>query len=274
MSPLSIPAGAGKGPRIQVGYCARLNEIEAAKAAGFDYLELRTSEIAELSDADYEVLAQRLKSLRIAVPVTFLFIPGSIKLTGPEIDIQNQMNYVRKALARVSRLGARIVVFGSGQARNVPEGFSKSEAFRQLVDFCKRIAPEARARKITIAIEPQRREECNIINTAAEALELIRAVNHPNIQLVIDFYHLAVEKEDALIILKARDNIRHLHMANPDGRVFPLKWDEYNYAPFFDNLRRIEYEGLISVEARSAEFAKEAPQTIAFLRAALGIQSR
>ena len=134
------------------------------------------------------------------------------------------MAYVKKAFARLSRLGTGIVVFGSGGARRVPEGFPKEDAFKQLVEFGKRIAPEARAHGLTIAIEPLRREETNIINSAAEGIELVVAVDDPNFQLMIDFYHLAIEKEDPEIVVRARDHIRHLHMANPQGRVFPLAW--------------------------------------------------
>ncbi len=259
-----------KARQVQVGYCAELKEVDAANAAGFDYLELRTSEIAALSDADYEKLVEKLKRLKISVPVTYLFIPGSIKLTGPKIDQEQQMNYVRKAFDRVSRLGARLITFGSGVARQVPEGFSKEAAFKQLVEFCQRIGPEAKARNLTIVIEPQRKQECNIINSAAEGLELINAVNHPNIQLMVDFYHLAEEKENPAIILKAKDHIRHLHMANPTGRVFPLKWEEYDYGRFFENLRQIGYDQRISIEAGTKDFPKEAPQAIAFLRRAFG----
>src|SRR5437899_163209 len=97
--------------QVQVGYCATLGEIDAAKAAGFEYIELRTSEIAELSDADYEKLAERVKHLGIPVPVTNYFIPANIKVTGPAIDQAKQMEYVKKAFARVSRLGVGIIVF-------------------------------------------------------------------------------------------------------------------------------------------------------------------
>ena len=92
---------------------------------------------------------------------------------------------------------------------------------------------------IVIAIEPLRRQETNIVNTAAEGLDLVTAVDHPNFQLMIDFYHLASEHEDPAIVLKARDHLRHLHVANPNGRVFPQRWDEYDYAPFFANLKAI-----------------------------------
>jgi D-psicose/D-tagatose/L-ribulose 3-epimerase len=254
----------------KVGYCASLAEIDAVKSAGFDYIELRTSEIAALSDADYEKLAEKLKRLELPVPVTYLFIPADIKLTGPQVNKDLQMDYVRKALDRVSKLGTSTVVLGSGQARRYPEGFSKEEAFRQLVDFCKRLGPEARKRNITIAIEPLRKEESNIINNLAEGLQLVKAVHDSNIQLNVDYYHLAMEKEDPVVILEAKDYVRHVHTANPQGRVFPLKWEEYNYAPFYESLRKIGYDKEISIEAQTKDFQHEAPQAIALVRRALG----
>ena len=150
----------------------------------------------------------------------------------------------------------------------MPEGFPKEEAFQQLVAFGKRIAPEARANGITVVIEPLRRQETNIINTTAEGFELVKAVGDPNFELLIDFYHLASEKEDPAIILQVREHIRHLHMANPQGRVFPLEWDEFDYAPFFANLRKIGYAGRISVEASSPDIPTQGPRAIALLRRA------
>src|SRR5262249_2664242 len=160
----------GTAHRIQIGYCTPIKGIDEARAAGFDFVELRTSEIAGLSDSDFEKLKEKLERLGVSVPVTYLFIPAHIKLTGPDVNKRQQMDYVVKAFDRVSLLGVQVVTLGSGAARQVPEGFSKEAGFGQLVDFCRRIAPEARARNITIAVEPQCRQECNIINTAAEAL--------------------------------------------------------------------------------------------------------
>jgi D-psicose/D-tagatose/L-ribulose 3-epimerase len=253
---------------VQVGWCTPLKTLEAAKAAGFDYAELGTSEIAALSDADFEQAVEQIKRVGLPVPVANLFLPGTMKVTGPQVDPDQQMMYVQKAFARLSRIGTQIVVFGSGGARRVPDGFSKEEAFKQLTDFGRRIAPEAQARGITIAVEPLRREESNIINSAAEGLELVNAINHPNFQLMIDFYHLASEKEDPEIVLRASAHIRHLHTANPKGRVFPLEWAEFDYAPFFAALRKIHYDKRISVEASTRDFPREAPMAIALLRRA------
>jgi len=255
-------------PAVQVGYCSNLKMIDAAKAAGFDYLELGTSEIAGLSDEEFEKTAVRLKALGLPVPVTNLFVPASIKLTGPDVNVAQQMEYVRKAFGRLRRLGTTIVVFGSGGARRIPDGFARDEAWKQLVDFGRRAAEEGSQYGITIAIEPLRRQESNIINTAAEGLDLVKAIGHPNFQLMIDFYHLASEQEDPAIVLHAKDHLRHLHTANPQGRVFPLKWEEFDYTPFLANLRAIGYAGRISVEASTKDMAAEGPQAIALLRRA------
>jgi D-psicose/D-tagatose/L-ribulose 3-epimerase len=265
---LCISRLSGQSAKVQVGYCTGLKNLETAKAAGFDYVELGTSEIAGLSDADFETAVQRVKDVGLAVPVTNLFLPATLKVTGPQIDREQQTAYVKKAFDRLSRLGTQIVVFGSGGARRVPDGFAKDEAFRQLVEFGRMAAREARASRITIAIEPLRKEETNIINSAAEGLELVNAINDPNFQLMIDFYHLASEKEDPAIVIRAKDNLRHLHMANPQGRVFPQRWEEFDYAPFFANLKTIGYDKRISVEASTKDLPTEGPQAIALLRRA------
>jgi sugar phosphate isomerase/epimerase len=57
-------------------------------------------------------------------------------------------------------------------------------------------------------------------------------------------------------------------MANPQGRVFPLTWEEFDYAPFFATLRSIGYTGRMSVEASSPDIPTQGPQSIALLRKA------
>ena len=263
-----IVAAVSAESNVQVGYCTGLKNIAAAKAAGFDYVELSTTEIATLSDADFEQAAQEIARIAMPTPAANLFLPAALKVTGPAAAPEQQIAYVTKAFDRLSRLGVRIVVFGSGGARRVPDGFAQEDAFRQLVEFGKRIAPLARERNITVAIEPLRRAETNIINSAAEGLRLVEAVDDPGFQLMVDFYHLASEHEDPGIIVRAGPRLRHVHMANPNGRVFPLAAGEFEYAPFFAALRSIGYGQRISVEASTTDLQRDAPRAIALLRGA------
>jgi sugar phosphate isomerase/epimerase len=265
---LWLPHAAAQRPPVQVGYCTSLKNVAAAKAAGFDYVELSTTEIAALSDADFESALQEVMQIGLPAPAANLFLPATLRVTGPAVDPEQQLQYVGKAFRRLARLGTQIVVFGSGGARRVPDGFSRDDAFKQLVEFGRRVAPEARSNGITIAIEPLRREEANTINTAAEGLALVEAIKDPNFQLMIDFYHLSREAENPAIVSRAKDHIRHLHVANPNGRIFPLAWDEYDYAPFFATLRQVGYNQRISVEASTKDLAADAPRAIALLRRA------
>jgi len=130
---LAVLQATAQDRPIQVGYCTPLANLEAAKAAGFDYVELSTSEIAGLSDPDFDRALERIRQVGVPVPASNLFLPAVLKVTGPAIDRDQQMAYVKKAFARLQQIGITTVVFGSGGARLVPEGFSKDQAFQQLV---------------------------------------------------------------------------------------------------------------------------------------------
>jgi sugar phosphate isomerase/epimerase len=261
-------AAAQTAGSAQIGVCVDPDRFEAAQAAGFDYVETNASRVAALSDEEFEKLAAQVARMKIPLAASMSFIPGAIKLTGPETDPAKQMSYVTGVLSRLKQLGVKIVVFGSGGARRVPEGFSRDDAFNQLVDFCRRIAPIARENGITIVVEPLRKQETNIINTAREGLALVRAVDRPEIRLLVDYYHLSEEGESADVIAEAGPLLAHTHIANPAGRVFPLSPDESPYGGFFSNLCRIGYAGRLSIEASTKDFASEAPRSLALLRGA------
>ena len=81
LSTWSLSGQAGKN---LIGYCVGLKGLEAAKAAGFDYVELGTTELTALSDADFEAAVAQAKAVGIPTPNANLFLPGTLKLTGPE----------------------------------------------------------------------------------------------------------------------------------------------------------------------------------------------
>lgn len=271
----AAPAPGGMGPAkpwatsaIKIGLCADPPRYEAAKRAGFDYVEVGVRVIAELSDEDYAKARAEARRLELPLPVGNSFIPPDLKIVGPTVDRDKLMAYVKRALDRVAGLGVKTVVFGSGGARKVPDGFPRQEAWQQLVDFGRRAAHEAGQRGITLAVEPLRSAETNIINTADEGWRLVKDVHHPRFQLMVDFYHLASEQEDPAIIVRAGRAIRHFHIANPTGRVYPMDAAEADYAAFFAAVRRIRYRGGISVEGKTDDLAVDGPRAIGFLRAA------
>ncbi len=233
--------------------------VEALAAMGFDYIELSLAAIAELSEAGFAELARRVRRSGIPCEVCNNFFPARVRLTGPEAYLPATLQYATAAMDRAACLGVSLIVFGSSAAKIVPPGTDVGVAWNQLAEFLQNLGPIAHRRGLTIVIEPLNRLESNIVNSAAEGLQLVREVNHPQIKLLVDYYHLMLERESPEIVLEAGDSLRHLHTARMEGRAFPLEPDD-SYRRFFDLVPQIRYAGRCSLEAYTSNFMAEAPR--------------
>src|SRR4051812_18528150 len=124
---------------MRIGCCCELGEAAIAYDAGFDYIECKVVSLLPEENGE-RVMALLAQHQASPIPVASfnVFLPRDLKIVGPEIDSDRISHYVDTALARVHEIGAGIVVFGSGVARAIPDGFSKTEARRQLVHFLRR----------------------------------------------------------------------------------------------------------------------------------------
>lgn len=241
--------------------------VEELAASGFDYLELSLRDLAALVEPDMAQLQKRIEMAGIRCEACNNFFPAAVRLTGPEASLPGAIEYATRALERAARIGVSIVVFGSSDAKNVPPGYPYADAWRQIVALLQALGPVAGKLGITIVIEPLNRRESNIVCTAAEGLKLVREVAHPSIQLLIDYYHLRLEKEDPGIVLEAGKAVRHVHFAEPAGRVFPLEASPA-YESFFAHLQQIGYNARCSIEAYTRDFSSDARRALAILKAA------
>ena len=115
--------------------------------------------------------AAQLKSAGVPLPVMNVLIPGRLRLTGPEVDYPALDRYLDQGLEKAALFGVELLVLGSGAARMVPHGFSKEEAFRQMVFFCgEHLAPRLEQRSMACCIEPLNQGECNLLNTCRGGL--------------------------------------------------------------------------------------------------------
>lgn len=234
----------------------------------FDFIELALSPLAALDEKGFNWVKQFLKLSDVPCECCNNFIPGHIKLTGNDADLNRIKTYADRALGCAAELGASIVVLGSGKAREVPEGFPHPEALKQLTEHLFVLGESADRFGITIAIEPLRKAECNIINRVEEAIRLSRTLNHKRVRVLADYYHMAEENESSEILPVAGADLVHVHFANPSGRVFPTLQDsDTGYGDFFRHLKQAGYAGRISVEANSGgKRADEFAAALAFLR--------
>jgi len=260
---------------MRIGYCTNLiatqidgtgsEWIEKGQESGFDYIELPLAQMMDLNDREFSSLKERVGISGLKCEVCNNFFPGSIRLTGNTVDYGKIEEYLVKALGRAAQLGVKVIVLGSPKSKNVPEGYPMDKAWSQLVELLKSIDLLVRTRGITIVIEPLNKMESNIINTAAEGLRLVKAVDRENIKLLVDYYHLVMEKEDPEIISDAGSYIKHIHFANPAGRVYPIEAED-GYIRFMNLLKGVGYEGRISVEAYTKDFCHDAKRSVEILR--------
>ena len=239
--------------------------VEALAAMGFDYVELSLAGMMDLPETVFAEVARRVERSGIRCEACNNFFPVRVRLTGAEARLSAAIEYATAALDRAVRLGVRVIVFGSSGAKNVPAGFDPGAAWKQIVELLGSLGPLAEARGITIAIEPLNRRESNIVNLASEGLRLVRAVNHPQVQILVDYYHLMLEGENPAIVAEAGAALRHLHLARVEGRTFPITADD-DCIRFFQFVRQIGYGGRCSIEAYTRDFAADAPQALRVLR--------
>ena len=262
------PAVWGRARTVKVGVCTR--DVAGAAKYGFDYVEPAAAEIAAMSKDQFREFCDSVLAspLRCHAFNSFIRRPD-LKVVGPEVPTSALKEYLEGCLPRCRRVGASIVVWGSAGSRNVPEGFSREQARDQIAAFLQMAGVVARRSDVIIAIEPLRHQESNILNTGAEALEMVRRVKHPNVRMIIDYFHLREENEDPRIIEVGRREIVHLHFANPHGRMWPhdLMEDDH-YATFFGYLKKTGYSGGISIEGQGS-FEKDGKASREFFRQAL-----
>lgn len=252
---------------MRIGVCTGIENSELLARNGYDYIEMNLSGIAAMKEEQFMDLKNKVSNSLLKPYAFNVLFPSNMRLTGMNIDEEAINNYFVRALDRAKALGGRIVVLGSGGARSYPEGFSYGNAFEQLLKLLRKAGSLAQERHITIVIEPLRKAETNIITNGSEGLRLAKAVDHPNVRLLIDFYHMACENEKPDIILEAgTEYIKHIHIANPEGRIWPINSDGADYSDFFRCLKEIDYDGGISVEGITKNMVEDAPASILCLK--------
>jgi sugar phosphate isomerase/epimerase len=239
---------------MEFGICTSLDNAATLRSTGWDYVEESVQSLlkGQAPDEQWEGLA-RARSSPLPVPAANLLVPAALKITGPGVDSEALTQYIARVTARAKRVGIEILVFGSGGARNVPEGFDRGQAAKQIKAFLRTCSAAAAKDGVTIVVEPLNRKECNIINSVAEAMQYVSAVAHPNIRCLVDTYHLWLEDEPLENVQRAIGQIAHVHVADREGRVAPGESGKEDYRPLFRILKRGGYDRRISVEGNFPE---------------------
>lgn len=252
----------------EIGVVQNYENDSLLNAQGYCCLVESTQKILSpnnVSDQEFQMLLKKLNNLSIPLFGSNLFIPGNLKVVGPEVDEKAVLAYVETVFKRANAAGAQMIIWGSGGSRQVPDGFSRIKAKEQFVDMARKVAAVAKKYDIMLALENLNSTEVNFINTLAEALEIVKAVDHENFRLCADVYHMLKEDEAPAVITQAKGYIVYCEVAEEEGRTAPGVHGE-DFKPFFNALESIGYSGKIVVECRWEDIATQGADAYQYLR--------
>ena len=239
---------ADKPGRILFGVCTSPNNAERLKAIGYDSSNTTSATPSSprwrtpITKSNWPSSnSQHCRSN----PATALF-PARSGSRAPR-PRTTQHRVCGHGLSRADLLGVPYIVFGSGTARKLPDGFDPVKGKEQFIDFCRKLGDRIQNLKVTIVLEPLNTGETNLLNSVTEGIEYVDTIARPRIQLLADFYHMMKEDEGPDAIRKAGARIRHCHIAELEGRKAPGTKGE-DLSGYFKALRDIGYTGGVSCE--------------------------
>jgi sugar phosphate isomerase/epimerase len=173
--------------------------------------------------------------------------------------------YVKTVFERAEKAKVEVVVFGSGGARSIPDGFDRERGLAQIMAFCRMIGPVAQEHGVVVAVEPLNRNECNVINSVAECAEIVRRVNHPAVRLLVDAFHWLKENDSADDIIGNGEFLAHVHAATISSRLAPGS-EPCDLSVFFSALERAAYDGRISIEGGVPNPCEDLPRALELMK--------
>jgi sugar phosphate isomerase/epimerase len=253
---------------MKLGCCVSgFDQVAALEIARADYCELPVATVV-MADAKAGHTAFLAEARRQAIkPGAYnILFPRTLHLVGPSADRVRVGRYVVEAVDRIAAAGGRVVVFGSGRSRSVPDGVARAEALDELERLLRWSAAEAAARGLLIVLEPLRRAESNVFNTLAECAAFVRDRRLDRVRLVADSYHMTEEHEPLAAIDAAADLVAHAHVADLGRR--PPGQGAYDLTAFLRRLRLSGYRGDCSIECVWRDYGAEVGSALASLRRA------
>ncbi len=232
-------------------------QCEYAARLGYDGLEIAPFTIADAPETISTAEAARIRKtvqasgLRVTGLHWLLVKPEGLSLTDPDATVRARtIGVMARMTALCAELGGTVLVHGSPKQRQIAPGDTHAVALARMHDGLAKVARAAADADVIYCIEPLSRQETAMLNTVAEAAELVRAIDHPHLRTMIDCSAAGLTEADDIPALIDRwlptGLIAHFQVNDPNRRA-PGQGN-MKFAPVLAALRRHGYDGTIAVE--------------------------
>lgn len=222
------------------------SQLAHLASLGYDGAELAVREPAKL---DVNTIKQMLATHRLSVPAFGTgqaFVEEHLSLTDPDPAIRARaIERIESHIALAHEFDA-LVILGLIRGK-VPPGIAREQAQAWMIDALKALTHTARATNVRLALEPINRYETDLINTAADALDVIAQVGADNLGILFDTFHANIEEPSIPVSLRVCGRyLFHVHVAD-SNRWFPGA-GHTDFARVLATLREMKYAGWVSAE--------------------------
>lgn len=221
--------------------------IERLKAAGYDGVEVP---MFEGTPDDYAALGRRLAGIGLEATGLGVMPGGGKNAISPDAaERRAALDHIKWIADCTAALGGKLAVgpfhqpLGefSGRGPTADEKAWAIETHKQAAQYAGKLG-------VGLAVEPLNRFECYFLNTAAQASELVRAVDEPNYGYLYDTFHFNIEERSITDVISSTAlEIAHVHISE-NNRGTPGA-GHIDFQAVFDALRRSGYDGWLTVEA-------------------------
>jgi D-psicose/D-tagatose/L-ribulose 3-epimerase len=232
-------------------------QCDFAADLGYDGLEIAPF---TLSDTPEEISTAEAVRIRRVVEASGLVVtglhwllvkPDGLSITGPDATLRKRtLDVMTHLIGLCAELGGSVLVHGSPKQRQIAPGETRAIASARLQDAMAQAARAAARAGVVYCIEPLSQRETALVNTIAEAAELVRSIDHPNFRTMIDCSAAGQTEAESIPDLIDRwlpsGLIAHLQVNDPNRRG-PGQ-GEMKFAPILAALKRHQYAGTIAVE--------------------------
>jgi hydroxypyruvate isomerase len=221
--------------------------LEKVAEAGYKNVEL-VGEYEKWTNADFERANAKRKELGISFDCTAGLKHG---LCNPA-EREELVAEVSRTLPIMERINCPALILLSG---NVVPGMSVEAQHQSCIDGLKAASALIQGKKING--EPVRLLLENIdpaenpkyfLTSVARGFQIIRAVNHPQVQFLYDFFHEQISEGNLIEKLEKNiDLVGLVHVADVPGRHEPGT-GEINYQSIFRKLAELKYDRVVAME--------------------------
>jgi len=216
--------------------------LEKVSEAGYHAVEL-VREFEHWTDSDYT----RFNRKKHQLGITFDTTAGLRYGIGNPAEREAFLKDLGGMLRVCNKLECPRLIVMSG---NVVPGMSRADQHQSCIEGLKRAAAMVEGKNITLLVENIDPEENPkyFLTSVAEGFEIIRAVNHPQVRFLYDFYHEQISEGNLIEKMEKNiDLVGLFHIADVPHRHQPGT-GEINYNNIYKKMAELKYDRYIAME--------------------------